>query len=148
MEEEAKKKKKKTKKGPNVVKTPFGLVYKNMSSEQRQIMSQLLFSATDPSQHGHLPQSIFHDGPTQGRQLPKYDIKDDHLFIKGINLTKSLVTGKWEISLVDTNQGQFLVSEEQNSRINQQELGKIVNHLRTEVFEEDLKAFLQNEKDK
>ena len=145
MEENIKKPRKSKK--DSIIKTPFGLVYKNSSSEEKAALNQILFSATDPSEHGHLPKSVFQDNLTQGRQLPRNDIKADHLFIRGINLTKNLSTGNWEISLVETNQGRFAVSEEQNNRIDQQEIRKVVNHLKAEVFEEDLKAFLEGEKE-
>lgn len=127
-----------------VVETKFATVIKDMKSDQRKVLDQLLFSATEPSVNPSLPESVL--SPPRGRQLPQNNIKKDHLLIKGIKINKNMTSGEWEVSLVETNKGNFGTGQEQTKRIDQKQVRALVSHLKN-VFEEDLKAFLEEEND-
>jgi hypothetical protein len=136
-----------SKKQKSGLATSFGVVIKDLRGQERRALNELLFAVTDPAQHNILPESVLQD-PNRGsppRELPNHDIKKDHLFIRGISLTKNLQKGTWEISLIETNQGKFQVGPEQNDQIDSKEISLLVDSLRS-IFEGDLQVFLKNEK--
>jgi hypothetical protein len=73
------------------------------------------------------------------------EIKTDHILIKEINLVKNMSIGDWEVGYIDTNHGKFGTGKEQTAKINQKLVQSFVIYLRDHVFEEDLKAFLEQE---
>jgi len=139
---------KETKKGrkkKDVVETKFGIVFKNMNPLQKRSLNELLFATTDPSPRQYISQQST-PGQEIQRRLPDFEPKSDHLWIREITLRKNLESGTWEIGFIETNQGKFGTSLEQTSRIDQKQVASLVRHLREDVFEEDLKTFLENEK--
>ena len=132
----------KVKSEAKIVHTKFGSVIKNMTVEQRRAFEQLIMSGTEPSLPGAIPDSAL--GMNQGRQLPQTESKADHLLIKGIHLSKNMSSGNWEVSVIETNHGQFGTGEEQTKKLNQELVRGFVTYLR-KVFEEDLNEFLSQE---
>ena len=137
-----KRQKRKKKNNQKVVETKAGLVIENMDSDQKKVLNNLLFAATDPSKNTPLPGSVL---GAQGRALPNNDIKKDHLLIKGINLSKDPQTGTWEISSIDTNHGQFGTGEKQTERINQTLVRNFVAYIKN-IFENDIREFINSGK--
>lgn len=140
MRQKLGKKKRKPKNKRSVVETPFGTVIKNLSSNQRKVLDQLLLSATDSSRAGPVPGQA----PTQGYALPQHDTKKDHLLIKEICLKKNMQSGEWEIGHIDTNQGKFGTSQEQTDAINQTLIRSVVHYLKS-IIEPSLEAFIEEE---
>lgn len=134
----------KNKGGRQVIQTKFGTVIESLSSSQKKMLDQLMFTATDPSTNGHLPDSVF-QGVRQGRALPQNDIKKDHVLIKGLHLTKNMNTGDWEVSMIETNHGKFGTSAEQTAKINQKIVRALISYMKN-VFEKDLQSFIEKER--
>jgi hypothetical protein len=135
-----------SKKKPMVVNTKFGAVVENLNSTQRKFLNQYLFSATDSSSAGIIPDSVFmsKEEIRQGRQVPQNDIKKNHLLLKSIVVSKNMTTGDWEVSCIDTNQGKFGTSTQQTEKLDQKLVRSFVTHLR-EAFEEDLIEYIKDE---
>lgn len=130
-----------------VLKTSFGVVIKNMSSKQKKVLDQLVFSTTPNPGTGYIPSSVLQSTEIkQGRQLPQNDIKKDHLLIRGLELVKNMATGSWEVAVIDTNHGKFGTGEEQTKKINQAIIRAFVTYLKDQVLEDDLKAFIEGER--
>jgi len=143
------KNKNKIKSEPKIVQTKFGTVIPNLPPQQRKALDKLLLAGTAPSVSGRLPNSIFQAPEAAlnaGRQIPQNDVKKDHILFKGINLSKNITTGNWEVESVTTNHGKFETGEEQTKKINQALVRAFVTYLRESIFEEDIKAFLEQEK--
>ena len=130
MKKSVRKRNNQTRTDDRVVKTKFGTIIQDLSGEQKKVLSGLLFSATEASEHS--------------RQIPTNDIKTDHLLVKGINLTKNAYTGNWEVGMIITNHGNFGTGDEQTSRINQNLIRNLVGYLKS-VFEEDITEYIKKE---
>lgn len=143
--EAADKKTTEKKSSKKIVNTNFGTVLENQSADQKKVLQNLIFAATAPSENSKIADSALGIQPTNGRTLPKNDIKIDHLLIKGISLAKNMQSGDWEISEITTNQGSFGTSKDQNERLNQKLLRYLAGYLK-QTFEGDIKAFLHSEK--
>lgn len=144
MEETKTKKTKSKNKGQKVVETKFGIVFQNMNALQKRSLNEFLFAVTDPSPRQYIPKQGGNEFNIS-RKLPEYDAKSDHLWIREVVIRKNLESGKWEVGEIGTNQGRFGTSTEQTRRIDQQQVLNLIKHLKEDVFEEDLKAFLENE---
>lgn len=127
-----------------IIETKFGIVFQNLDSTQKRSLNELLFASTDPSPRQYISGQTSNE-PKITRKLPDYEAKSDHLWIHELLIKKNLTSGQWEVSSIDTNKGKFGTSLEQTKRINQQQVLNLVKHLKEDVFEEDLKAFLENE---
>lgn len=131
----------------NVVATKFGTAIEGLNSTQRKALDQLLFSATEPSALGTIPNSILanRDHLSQGRSIPRNDVKTNHLLLKSITVAKNMTTGAWEVSHVETNQGQFGTGDQQTEKINQSLVISFVAYIK-KIFEADLIKYIEDER--
>src|SRR5690606_21539325 len=79
--------------------------------------------------------------PQPTKVMPLTEVKNDHLLIKGMQVTKNMKTGAWEFGEIETNQGTFALGPIHNERMNQKMLQTLALYLK-DIFEEDLKEFL------
>lgn len=119
----------------------------SMDSSAKRAFNALVQQGTQDSGEIVIPNNLKGQrAPSQPRVLPQTEAKNDHLFVKGIQLTKHPTTGEWHFGEIETNQGIFALGSEHNAKLNQKMLKDFVLYLK-DIFEEDLVQYLGLNKD-
>lgn len=139
---------------PNSDRDEFGqplyqgtMTLPSMNSTAKRAFNALVQQGTQDSGEIVIPNNLKgQKASSQPRVLPQTESKKDHLFIRGIQLSKDTTTGNWFFGEIETNQGTFALGAEHNAKLNQKMLKDFALYLK-DIFEEDLVQYLDLDKD-